>query len=101
MRFRDSLNRLRRIWHASVLASVGFCVGPILWLMMFSGLFRHGGSTLEGLNGHPHLDADWPLRLLALGQISCLATAAFAIATGVTYLIGKRLPDYTDIVSST
>jgi cytochrome bd-type quinol oxidase subunit 2 len=97
MSFRDELDRLRRIWRWSALATIGSFVAPILVVMKFgSGVI----DRLEGLNENHFADLfRWVEWLLFTSPYWCLACAVFAIATGATYLVGKRLPDYSDIVS--
>jgi hypothetical protein len=100
MRFHDSLSRLLRIWRRSVLAAMGFFAVPIL----VSIFLPHGVVHYELDGAHPQwffIDAliKFEVWLILTGQICCLASAVIAIATGVTYLMGKKLPDYTDIVT--
>lgn len=100
MQFREVLHRLLRLWHWSALATIASLLIPILVAMpLGTGVI----SRLEGLPRNENHFADpfrWAEWLLFTSQYWCLLCAAFAIAVGVTYLIGKKLPDYSGVVTT-
>jgi hypothetical protein len=93
MTFHDLLARLLRIWHWSALAAIASLVVPIeVGMRLGTGII----SRLEGLHDHENHFADpfrWAEWLLFTSPYPCLLCAVIAMAAGITYLIGKKLPD--------
>jgi hypothetical protein len=100
MTSRDLLRRLLYIWHWSALATIASFYAPILLTLIIVPPGAHFIVGMHPLNESHFADPfRWMEWLLLTAPVYCLASAAVAIATGVTYLIGRNLPDFSDLVS--
>ena len=97
MRFRDLLERLHRVWLWSAMATIAALYAPLVAFLLIWARPRVI-ITMGPLNhfADPIRWADWTLHMSAIG---CLACAAFGLAAGAAYFIGRKLPDYTGIIT--
>jgi hypothetical protein len=100
MKFRELLNRVKRLWLRSTFAAIGFFIAPIVVAMVYRPAVCTVG--MYDLGHAPSLWHDpirWELWLWATAVACSLASAMISLAAGTAYVIGRRLPDYTDDVS--
>ena len=101
MNFHHLLDRVQRVWRWSVVAAIGFFVVPLFAPSILFHFVHPGGMYGLGDEARylqPEDAFHWSEWFLFTGMVCCLASAVVALAAGATYLIGKKLPDYTDIV---
>jgi hypothetical protein len=101
MTFHHLLDRIRRVWRWSVVAAIGFFVGPLFAPSILFHFVHPGG--MYGLEDEaryfrPEDAFHWSEWLLFTGMVCCLASAVVAFSAGATYLMGKKLPDDSEIV---
>ena len=102
MTFQDLLDRVQHLSRWSVLAAIGFFIAPLFAPVILFHFVRLGGMYGLGDEARylrPEDAFNWYEWLLFTGMTCCLASAVVALAAGATYLICKKLPDFTDIVS--